>query len=79
MSPENEHSDEEEMRSEYDIRGGVRGKYYQDYTRGTNVVLLDPDVAAVFRDSISVNQALRIIIRAAGEIASANAHKNERV
>ena len=53
---------EEEMRAEYDIRGGVRGKYYERYQQGTNVVLLEPDVAAVFHDSQSVNRALRMLI-----------------
>lgn len=52
----------DEMRPEYDIRGGVRGKYYERYRQGTNVIVLDPDVAAVFRDSQSVNQALRLLI-----------------
>ena len=47
------------MRSEYDLSGGVRGKYYERYRQGTNVVLLDPDVAKVFRDSAMVNEALR--------------------
>lgn len=50
------------MRDEYDIRGGVRGKYYERYQQGTNVVLLEPDVAAVFHDSQSVNRALRMLI-----------------
>jgi hypothetical protein len=66
MSPENDRIGEDEMRSEYDLRGGVRGKYYKQYMEGTNVVLLDPDVAAVFRDSESVNRALRVLIEAAG-------------
>jgi hypothetical protein len=61
MSQENK-PDRDEMRPEYDIRGGVRGKYYEQYQKGTNVVVLDPDVAAVFRDSQSVNQALRLLI-----------------
>lgn len=52
----------DEMRPEYDTRGGVRGKYYERYRQGTNVIVLDPDVAAVFRDSQSVNQALRLLI-----------------
>jgi hypothetical protein len=55
---------EDEMRREYDLRGGIRGKYFKQYKQGTNVVLLDPDVAAVFRDSESVNQALRNIMTA---------------
>jgi len=66
------------MRSEYDLRGGVRGKYYKQYMEGTNVVLLDPDVAAVFRDSESVNQALRVLIKAAGRLEVATAPKAER-
>lgn len=61
MSQENKR-DRDEMKPEYDIRRGVRGKYYQRYRQGTNVIVLDPDVAAVFRDSQSVNQALRLLI-----------------
>lgn len=53
------------MKSEYDIRGGVRGKYFERYQQGTNVVLLDSDVAAVFHDSESVNRALRMLIEVA--------------
>jgi hypothetical protein len=45
---------------------------------GTNVVLLDPDVAAVFRDSESVNQALRILIKAASQIGQATSSKTDR-
>jgi len=52
----------DEMRPEYDIRGGVRGKYFERYQQGTNVVLLEPDVATVFHDSESVNRALRMLI-----------------
>ena len=55
----------EQMRPEYDLRGGVRGKYFERYQRATNLVRLEPDVAAVFRDSESVNKALRTIIEAA--------------
>ena len=47
------------MKPEYDLRGGVRGKYYERYKQGTNVVLLDADMAQVFRDSATVNEALR--------------------
>ncbi|MCX6614513.1 MAG: hypothetical protein NTZ98_00270 [Acidobacteria bacterium] len=62
MNQENKESADRDMRPEYDIRGGVRGKYYERYQKGTNVVLLEPDVAAVFRDSESVNRALRVLI-----------------
>ena len=65
MSQSNSSEPEAEMRAEYDFSGGVRGKYYKQYTEGTNVVLLEPDVAEVFRDSESVNQALRVLIEIA--------------
>ncbi len=50
-----------EMSEEYDFSGGVRGKYAGRFARGSNVVVLDPDVAQVFTDSESVNQALRAL------------------
>ena len=58
----------EEMRKEYrreDLGVGVRGKYYNEYKRGTNLVLLSPDVAAAFPDDDSVNTALRGLLRLA--------------
>ena len=58
---------EDEMRPEYDLRGGVRGKYYERYRQGTNLVLLDPDIADVFKDSTSVNAALRQFLSEHGE------------
>ena len=68
MSRENESAQVDDMRPEYSLRGGTRGRFYKQYMEGTNVVVLDPDVAAVFRDSESVNDALRVIIKAAGKI-----------
>jgi hypothetical protein len=53
------------MRSEYDfasMKGGVRGKHYRDYRNGTNVVLLQPDVAAAFPTEDAVNEALRGVL-----------------
>ena len=50
-----------EMLDEYDFSRGVVGKYAKQYAEGTNIVLLDPDVAKVFPDSEAVNQALRAI------------------
>jgi hypothetical protein len=52
-----------DMRDEYDFSKGVRGKYAQKYTEGTNIVMLEPDVAAVFPTSEAVNEALRTLIR----------------
>ncbi len=65
MSQENKPTVKEEMRAEYDIRGGVRGKSYERYRQGTNVVVLEPDVAAVFHDAEAVNRALRMLIQIA--------------
>jgi len=47
---------------EYDFSGGVRGKYAGRFAAGTNLVKLEPDVAKVFRDSASVNRALRRLV-----------------
>lgn len=64
---------DDEILPEYDLTGGVRGKYSQRYARGTNLVLLDPDVAEVFPDAEAVNRALRAlaeIIRSQDESAA---------
>ncbi len=62
MNQNNSPEPQDEMSDEYDFSGGVRGKFYEQYVKGTNVVLLEPDVAEVFRDSDMVNQALRALI-----------------
>ena len=49
------------MRPEYDFSKGVRGKFARRYARGTNVVVLDPDVARAFPTAASVNQSLRAL------------------
>jgi len=58
---------EDELRPEYNLRemlkGGVRGKYAKRYRAGTNLVLLEPDVARAFRSERAVNEALRLVIR----------------
>jgi hypothetical protein len=53
------------MRPEYDFRGGVRGKYAKRFSEGSNLIILDPDVATIFPDSKSVNDALRAIAQVA--------------
>lgn len=58
----------DELRPEYDfaaMKGGVRGKYAERYKQGTNLILLEDDVAAVFTDAKAVNDALRSLIRIA--------------
>ena len=66
-----EDSESDDMREEYDFSGGVRGKYAARYAEGSNVVVLDPDVASLFNDSASVNDALRTL----AEIARKQAKK----
>jgi hypothetical protein len=60
------------MRSEYDFSGGARGKFAEQYRSGTNVILLEPEVAQAFPDSKSVNDALRALLSIARR---APAHK----
>ncbi len=68
MNKKIENEMEDELRSEYDfsqMQGGVRGKYVERYHAGTNLVLLDPDVARAFPNDIAVNDALRMLIQIA--------------
>jgi hypothetical protein len=55
------------LRPEYDLKlllkDGVQGKYSERYREGTNIVLLAPDVAEVFQNEESVNEALRLVIK----------------
>ena len=59
---------ENELLAEYDftqMKGGVRGKYVERYRAGTNLVLLDPDIAQAFANDAAVNEALRMLIEIA--------------
>ena len=61
----NENKKNDELRPEYDLstlKGRVRGKYVERYQEGSNVVLLEPDVAKEFPNSEAVNRALRTLI-----------------
>jgi hypothetical protein len=55
------HPEDPDLLVEYDFRGGERGKYAKRYAAGSNVVVLDPDVAELFTDSESVNRTLRAV------------------
>ncbi|MEH2414584.1 hypothetical protein [Nostoc sp.] len=68
MKREVENEMEDELLSEYDfaqMEGGVKGKYIERYRAGTNLVLLDPDVAQAFPNDAAVNGALRMLIQVA--------------
>ena len=60
------------MRQEYDFSNAEVGKYAQRYAAGTNLVLLDPDIATLFPDSKSVNDTLRSLVRIANRRKTAN-------
>lgn len=57
----------DELRPEYDLekllKDGVRGKYAEQYRAGTNLVLLEPDIAEVFTSEQAVNDALRLVLK----------------
>jgi hypothetical protein len=71
MNQHNKPTDDD-MMPEYDFSAGKRGKHHAAYSQGTNVILLDPDVAEFFRDSASVNEALRVLARIAREQANSS-------
>jgi hypothetical protein len=60
-------SETDTMRAEYDFSGGIRGKHHEAYLEGTNVILLEPDLAERFHDSATVNHALRLLLQVAGD------------
>lgn len=62
---------QDKLRPEYDfwsLPHGVKGKHVEQYRQGTNLVLLDRDVAKVFRDDAAVNDALRTVMKAAAQL-----------
>ena len=63
MSKKSESGSEPELRAEYDFGQGVRGKYAMRFAEGSNVIVLDPDVAEVFGDAEAVNSALRLFAK----------------
>lgn len=62
------------MRDEYDFSKGIRGKYAGRFAEGTNVVVLEPDLAELYPDSESVNRALRLL----AELARRQARRAKR-
>lgn len=69
MNQESEMTANDEMKPECNFSGGVRGKYYEAYVQSSNAIALDPDVAEIFRDSASVNEALRSLAKIAKSVA----------
>lgn len=63
MSKNSGKVDDDPVEPEYDFSKGVRGKYSGRFADGTNLIILDPDVAKEFPDSQSVNEALRSLLK----------------
>lgn len=64
MSKENIVELTDELREEYDfskMTGGIRGRYAKQYNEGVKLIMLEPDVAKIFPDARSVNDALRAL------------------
>ena len=78
MSQRRKAEPDDDLLAEYDFSGAVRGKYYERYRQGTNVVLLDPDIAAVFRDSAAVNHTLRLLVSLAKAKAAGQKRTDRR-
>ena len=55
----------DDLKQEYDLKSlgkGVRGKYFEDYQKGTNVVVIDPELSKAFPNAKAVNDALRKVL-----------------
>jgi hypothetical protein len=66
----------DEMRTEYDFSGAVRGKYYERYRATSNIVVLDPDVSQAFPNSMAVNKALRSLVKKRLSVANRASRKS---
>ena len=63
----------EDLEKEYDLKSlgkGVRGKYFEQYQKGTNVVVIDPDLSKAFPNAKAVNDALREVLEKQKKTAS---------
>ncbi len=75
---------EDDLRPEYDfakMKGGVRGKYAAHTRSGTNLVLLDPEIANAFPTDAAVNQVLRVVLDLTSRVppkTSVRAHSSKR-
>ena len=67
MKKESKFQVEDDLRPEYDLKKllktGIRGKYAQRFRKGTNLVLLEPDVAKAFPNPETVNEVLRLVMQ----------------
>ena len=71
MSNKQNSEENDDMRDEYDFTNAIRGKYVNRFPKDVVMVVLEPDVAAAFPDATSVNEALRVLLKAAKKVAPA--------
>jgi hypothetical protein len=69
---------EPEMRKEYDFTNATRGKDVKRFPKDVVMVTLAPDVATAFPDADAVNEALRVVIKAARKSSAASGRKTDR-
>jgi hypothetical protein len=72
----------DDLRPEYrreDLGQGVRGKYFAAYQKGTNLVLLNPDIAKAFPTSEAVNEALRGLLQLTEQTRKLTRRRSERL
>lgn len=72
----------DDLRNEYsreDLGSGVRGKYLKNYQEGTNLVLLNPEIADVFHNDEDVNEALRALIEIAQKTTDTAKHSGKHI
>ena len=67
------------MRAEYDLSGGVKNPYAARFAKGTNFVLIEPELFGVFPSGKAVNAALRILLKAGTQAVKAKPHKQVKV
>jgi hypothetical protein len=71
-------ADRDTMRTEYKLSGGVRNPYAAKFKRGTNLVLIEPDLFQAFPSTEAVNDALRVLLRAGAQAAKSRAQRQAK-
>ena len=71
----------EEMRAEYrreDLGKGVRGKHFEEFKKGSNLILLTPELAKIFPTNEAVNAALSSLVGVARSAAGLTSRSSGR-
>lgn len=68
----------DEMRTEYKLSGGIKNPYAARFAKGTNLVLIDPDLFEVFPSSEAVNRALRLLAKAGAQAVKSRTQRQAK-